>query len=180
MSALAGVTPYGATVLAHLDAQLASARRLLDLVLEQGRAIREREVEEVLVGVAAIQAEMERRGELERERTTVLLRAGSALGLPGHAVDLEALASLLDPAEADQARAASAELRGLLDEIVREHRANRLLMRQELAFVDHLVRTLTGSDDPGYGPGGVRAGHHADRRVAPRAPTFAGGLDLRA
>ena len=38
----------GADVLAHLDAQLESARRLLDIVLRQGAAIRRQDVDEVL------------------------------------------------------------------------------------------------------------------------------------
>jgi hypothetical protein len=43
-------------------------------------------------------------------------------------------------------------LRRLLAEIAREHLVNRALMRQELAFLDHLTR-LIGSDElPGYSP----------------------------
>ena len=130
--------------------------------------------------VAAIQAEMERRAQLERERATVLLRAAAHLGLPVAAVDLDALCLPMEPHEAMRARTLSAELRGLLDEIVREHRANRALMRQELAFVDHLLRTLTGSDDPGYGPSGrvPATPRPALRRVG--AVGGAGGLDLTA
>jgi hypothetical protein len=43
------------------------------------------------------------------------------------------------------ARERSAELRGLLAEIAREHGINRALMRQELAFLSHLTR-LVGND----------------------------------
>jgi len=48
----------------------------------------------------------------------------------------------------------SAELRGLLAEIQREHHVNRALMRQELAFLDHLVRLVGAGDDLGYKPQG--------------------------
>ena len=54
--------------------------------------------------------------------------------------------------EAEAARARSAELRGLLDEIVREHGINRALMRQELAFLDHLVRLIGDEPEDGYRP----------------------------
>jgi hypothetical protein len=50
------------------------------------------------------------------------------------------------------ARERSAELRGLLAEIGREHAINRALMRQELAFLDHLMRELGAEPDTGYAP----------------------------
>ena len=52
------------------------------------------------------------------------------------------------------ARERSAQLRGLLEEVKREHTVNRALMQQELAFLDHLLR-LIGSDGSGaYGASG--------------------------
>jgi hypothetical protein len=48
----------------------------------------------------------------------------------------------MSAAEAERVQASSAELRGLLAEIAREHGINRALMRQELAFLDHLVRLV--------------------------------------
>jgi hypothetical protein len=56
--------------------------------------------------------------------------------------------------EGARARQRSAELRGLLAEIAREHGINRALMRQELAFLDHLVRLIGQEPDTGYRPGG--------------------------
>ena len=41
-------------------------------------------------------------------------------------------------------------MRGLLAEVVREHAINRVLMRQELAFLDHLMRELGAEPDTGY------------------------------
>jgi hypothetical protein len=38
------------------------------------------------------------------------------------------------------AGARSAELRGLLETVQREHHVNRALMSQELAFLDHLLK----------------------------------------
>jgi hypothetical protein len=55
--------------------------------------------------------------------------------------------------EGARARQRSAELRGLLAEIAREHGINRALMRQELAFLDHLVRLIGQEPDTGYRPG---------------------------
>jgi flagellar biosynthesis/type III secretory pathway chaperone len=150
----------GPAVIGHLDAQLVSARRLLDLVLRQSQAIRAQDVEAVLARIGEIQGEMERRATLERDRARLLEQAGAALALPGHAVTLEALTSLMAPADARQASERSAELRGLLAEIAREHGINRALMRQELAFLDHLTRIMNPAQaDTGYGPpaGGVTA-----------------------
>lgn len=148
-------TTLGPAVIGHLDAQLVSTRRLLDLVLRQGQAIRRQDVDTVLARLAEIQGEMERRGGLERDRTNLLAQAGAALGAPAHAVTLDALTLLMSPLEAQAARERSAELRGLLAEIGREHAINRALMRQELAFLDHLTRMLGAGDDAGgYRPPG--------------------------
>ncbi len=67
------------SLLAHLDAQIASARKLLQLVLEQGAAVRGRDAEAVLVRMNEIQAEMGRRATLEINRTSLLQEAGRAL-----------------------------------------------------------------------------------------------------
>ena len=158
--------PISGDVLAHLDAQLASARRLLAQVLRQSGAIRRRDVDGVLATMTDIQGEMAARGRLESERTALLWRAGSMLGIPAEAITLSELTSLMDEAGAAEACTRSAELRGLLAEVEREHAINRALMRQELAFLEHLTRMLGGMpQDGGYGPGpGVRP---AQRQHAP-------------
>jgi len=144
---------FGPAVVRHLDDQISSAQRLLDTVLRQGAAIRAREVEEVLGCLAQMQGEMERRGRLERDRATILHTAAAGLGVAAHTVTLDALAALLDPRSAEQARTRSAELRGLLAEVQREHQINRALMRQELTFLSHLTRLLgVDGEDVGYRP----------------------------
>src|SRR5215210_6442367 len=146
------ITMLEAELLAHLDAQLASARRLLGLVLDQGKAIRVRDVDGVLGKLAEVQTEMGRRG---------------SLGVPATEVTLERLCLLVTPGAADAARERSAELRGLLAEIAREHGINRALMRQELAFLSHLTRLVSSEAEPGYDPtgatgtpGGWGSNHH--------------------
>jgi FlgN protein len=143
-----------AQVLAHLETQIASAGRLLQSVLAQGAAIRARDVEAVIARLAEVRTEMELRSTLEEQRTDLLVRAGIALGVPAPQVTLDALATLMPVPEAARARQRSGELRGLLAEIAREHGINRALMRQELAFLDHLVRLLGQQPDTGYRPGG--------------------------
>ncbi len=149
-------------VVRHLDEQLESARRLLDLILQQGSAIRAREVEAVLARLAEVKTEMALRERLEEERTRIVLRAGSMLGVPGGGVTLDGLAALLPPADVEPVRSRSAELRGLLSEIAREHGINRALMRQELSFVDHLVRLIGQEPAAGYS--------RSDASPAPRQP----------
>ena len=68
------------------------------------------------------------------------------------------------PARAEAARERSAELRGLLAEIAREHGINRALMRQELAFLSHLMRLVGGEPEAGLPAG------DAGRRPAPAPP----------
>jgi hypothetical protein len=143
-----------AGVLAHLELQLASARRLLGSILAQGAAIRARDVEGVIARLSEVKSEMSLRSSLEEERTNLLVRAGITLGVPAPQVTLDAMTRLMPANEAARARQRSSELRGLLAEIAREHGINRALMRQELAFLDHLVRLIGQEPDAGYRPGG--------------------------
>ena len=164
----------GRAVLTHLDAQIASARHLLDLILQQGRAIRARDVDAVLNRLGAIQAEVERRTHLEAARTDLLTRAGTVLGVPAAAVTMRQLATIMGSAEADRALALSAQLTGLLNEVAREHGVNRALMRQELTFLSHLTRLVGGEPEGGYRPPAAPA------TTAPRAPRTHRLLDLQA
>jgi hypothetical protein len=143
-----------AAVLSHLDVQIESARRLLASILTQGMAIRARDVEGVVARLAEVKAEMSKRADLEEQRTNLLVRAGIALGVPAPQVTLDAMTMLMPAGEGSHARQRSAELRGLLAEIAREHGINRALMRQELAFLDHLVRLIGQEPETGYRPGG--------------------------
>jgi FlgN protein len=158
-------------VLVHLDAQVDSTERLLEAVLRQGAAIRRRDVETVLALLSGIQAEMDARGSLELERSALLSRAAGALGVPVADVTLERMAMLMAADAAERARERSAHLRGLLAEVRREHTTNRALMRQELAFLDHLMRLIGDEPEAGYSPA---AG------AAAAAPTHLRALDLRA
>jgi hypothetical protein len=156
-------------VLAHLEAQLAAARRLLQVVLEQGAAIRNRDVRGVVQLTGVLQAELQRRQLLETQRLHLLQRAGTRLGVPGGSVTLALLETLMDPESALLAGARSAELRGLLETVQREHHVNRALMSQELAFLDHLLKLAGVSGDESYNAGGDRlattAADHTGRRV---------------
>jgi hypothetical protein len=169
-----------AELLAHLDGQIASAQRLLRLVLTQGEAIRKRDVDAVLARLADIQTEMGKRTRLEQERVRVLQGAGALLGVPAHEVTLERLCVLITPEGARAARERSAELRGLLGEIAREHGINRALMRQELAFLSHLTRLVGGDTEPGYQPDGAVPGRGAATGRPGTPPPLHRALDLQA
>ena len=77
-------TVLEAELLVHLDTQIDSARRLLALVLAQGKAIRERDVDAVLARLADIQTEMGRRGALEQDRTGAAAARRRRARRPGH------------------------------------------------------------------------------------------------
>jgi hypothetical protein len=158
-------------VLAHLEAQLLATRRMLQVVLEQGAAIRARDVHRVVQLAGILQAETQRRAVLDGERSRLLDRAGSRLGVPGPSVTLTLLQTIMDPAGAQAAQARSAELRGLLDELQREHTVNRAMMQQELAFLDHLLRLADGDRSIGYDAAGERPAP-APTLVADHQPVF--------
>ncbi|MBV9355293.1 MAG: flagellar export chaperone FlgN [Chloroflexi bacterium] len=146
----------GTEVVAHLEAQLVAARRLLHVVLEQGAAIRNRDVRNVVQLTGVLQAELQRRQLLETERLALLQRAGVRLGVPGGAVTLALLETLMDEDSARVAGARSSELRGLLETVQREHHVNRALMSQELAFLDHLLKLAGVAGHESYDAGGDR------------------------
>jgi FlgN protein len=143
-------------VLSHLEAQLVAARRLLQVVLEQGAAIRNRDVRGVVQQTGVLQAELQRRQMLETQRLVLLQRAGTRLGVPAGSVTLALLETLMDADSALLAGARSAELRGLLETVQREHHVNRALMGQELAFLDHLLKLAGMGGDESYNAGGDR------------------------
>src|SRR5262245_56571356 len=115
-----------------MNEQIVSARTLLDQTLKQGAAIRARDVDTVVRRLNEINIEMTRRQTLELQRSALLEHAGAALGKPAGQVRLEDMTPLMTAAEGEQARALSAQLRGLLAEVQRETQMNRSLMRQEL------------------------------------------------
>ena len=156
-----------------LEAQLVSARRLLGVVLDQGVAIRKRDVQNVVSLTGLLQVELQRRAMIERDRARLLERAGARLALAPGAVTIGMLDAVMDPLRAQQAQARSAELRGLLEEVQREHHVNRALMHQELSFLDHLLRLADSDRHLGYDS----AGDH-NRLTGPRLSSRHRVLDL--
>ena len=141
-------------LLEHLRRQRESSQRLLEIVMTQGAAIRDQDVATVLSSLGDMQGEMGYRDRLEHEREQLLLDASVALGVAPDTIDLEAMLAGRPAAEAAQARELSAELRGLITEVGRIHNENRILIRQELAFLDHLMRALSGTPQTAYSPTG--------------------------
>lgn len=141
-------------VIAHLDAQIASTARLLETVMAQHAAIVERDIDGVVHQVSAFQAEFQRRARIEDERARLLARAGAALGLPPTEVTVTRMTLLMDPQLAQIAQQRSDELQRLLQELTRQHGLNQSLMRQELAFLDHLLNAVEPGAALGYASGG--------------------------
>jgi hypothetical protein len=168
LSSPAGDALLTGDVLAHLDTQLASASTLLQVVLEQGKAIRARDVHEVVRQAGRLQAELQRRRQIEIDRTHLLERAGARLRIGSGAVTLESLTALMDPYAATTARTKSAALRGMLAEIQREHVVNRALMSQELAFLDHLLRLVDLDGSGAYGKQAARPSSQPSTSVGAR------------
>jgi hypothetical protein len=142
-------------VIAHLDAQIASAARLLEIVMRQHAAINERDIDAVVHEVSAFQAEFQRRARIEDERSRLLARAGAALNLSPAEVTVTRMTLLMDPQHAHIAQTRSAELQQLLSELTRQHGLNQSLMRQELSFLDHLLNVVEPGAALGYEAGGT-------------------------
>lgn len=156
-------------LLEHLKRQLDSSRRLLEIVISQRDAIRRQDVATVLASLTDVQTEMAYRARLEAERDGILRETAAATGAAPETVDLEALLVGRPASEALEARTLSAELRGLVVEIGRIHEQNRVLIRQELTFLDHLMRILSGTPQGGYSPFGWNQSAQAANVVDARA-----------
>jgi hypothetical protein len=141
-------------ILRHLEDQIASARSLLAVVLEQGAAIRERDVQTVVRQAGILRGEMGRRQLLEEDRGALLRRCGERLEVSPETVTLTQLTGLMSRPQGERAAAMSAQLKGLLHELQREHRTNRALMQVELGFLDHLMGLLALDGVNGYDPRG--------------------------
>ena len=164
----AGEAGLATELLDHLDTQLASARRMRQIVHAQASAIRRRAVREVVAAAGELQVELHRRELIERERLALTDRAGARLGRPAAGLSLRAFDPLLDPTTAESVHRQVDELRDLLVEIDREHTLNRALMAQELAFLDHLLSLADGSGS--YAATPSRGAGTADvRRIRPAA-----------
>ncbi|WP_320669664.1 flagellar export chaperone FlgN [Patulibacter defluvii] len=163
-------TVLGRELLVHLDEQHRSAERLRAAVAGQSAALRARDVDALLARTAELDAEVVFRATLEERRARLLARGAALLGAEPQAVTLERLATLATPEEADAARERSAALAAVLDEVRREHGCNQALVRQELAFLDHLLHLGGAAPEATYAPPRARPG---------AAPAHA-ALDLRA
>jgi len=171
----AGDEALAVEVLAHLDEQLACTRGMLAVVLEQGVAIRARDVKAVVRLAGLLRGEMVRRELLDERRSALLAQCGARLAVEPEQVTLTALGVLMTPAQSELAATRSSELRGLLAELAREHACNRALMQLELGFLDHLMGMLALDGSGGYDPRGTAAG---GERPRPGAGLHV--LDLRA
>ena len=141
-------------LLDHLVRQVDSARKLLGIVLAQSDAIKRQDVESLLARLADVQLEMRTRERLEHERDTIIRVAAAQLGVPAADIDIDKILATVPAGDATEARTLSAELRGLLKEIGQVHSVNRVLIRQELSFLDHLMRLLSGTPQAGYSAAG--------------------------
>lgn len=156
-------------VVDHMERQLGSARRLLQIVLAQGDAIRAQDVESVLARLADVHAELGERNRLEIERDAIVRDTAVRLGIRPDEVELEHTILGLEAPAQQHARVLSAELKGVLVEAGRTHEQNQVLIRQELAFLGHLIRVISGAPQAGYSPTGWTA-----------APQPATAIDARA
>ena len=163
-------------LLTHLQAQLDSACALLEIVLEQGAAIRARDVHAVVRLAGVLRGEVSRRQTLEAERDRLLARGGELLGgAAPREVTLSRLCALIDHDSAARARESSARLQGMVRELQREHVCNGALMKVELSFLDHLLGTLALGRGEGYDAQGASA---RGARTRPRGALHV--LDLHA
>jgi hypothetical protein len=148
------VLTLGEELLAQLAGQIGSVERMLELVVEQGQAIRARDPLKVVQTVGLLQGELAHRDLLERQRQELLERWATLLGVPVGGVTLRLICSQLPAELSARAQRRSAELRGMIAQLEREHAINRALLGVELAFLDHLLSELGDAAPAAYNAAG--------------------------
>lgn len=141
-------------LIAHLEAQVTSAERLLATVVAQTAAIKTQDVPELVARLGDVQTELGVRKQLELERERLIQGAATRRGVAAESIDLEALLEGVPAEPAARIRTLSSHLRKVLAQVAQVHGSNRVLIRQELTFVDHLLRVLSGTPQAGYSSGG--------------------------
>ncbi len=160
-------------VLAHLDAQIVSAQRLLETVLEQGAAIRARDVHTVVRLAGLMHGEMTRRQSIEAERSRLLAQCGARLGIAPETVTLTRLTTLMEPAAAAARAGALGAAARAAGRAAARARLQPCADALELSFLDHLMTSLALDGAHGYDPRGSTA-------AGPRPRGALHVLDLRA
>lgn len=155
----------------HLQRQILSVRRMIEILDHQREVILRHEVAAVVAAAIDLQGEIARRMSLEQERASLLTAAASRLGCAPAEVGLKHLLVGLDDERADLLRSWSEELRGLISELSIRNIYNRDLIQQELGFVEFMLEAIGETAPlPGYGA----HGHQTTRK-----PTPASILDVK-
>jgi hypothetical protein len=156
-------------LIAHLEAQVASAERLLATVVAQTDAIKTQDVPTLMARLGDVQTELGVRKQLELEREHLIRAAAARRAVSPETIDFDALIEGIPAETAGHARSLSTHLRTLLARVAQVHANNRSLIRQELTFVDHLIRVISGIPQAGYSPGGWSTGPRSSTTVDARA-----------
>ena len=83
-------------VILHLDRQVRSTQRLLQIVLAQSDAIRQQDTEAVLMQLGEVQAELGNRAHLEQERDLLIHETATRLSMAPDDVTLDAMLGSAD------------------------------------------------------------------------------------
>ena len=144
-------------LIAHLEAQLASADRLFANVTAQTEAIKTQDVSTLLARLGDVQTELVIRRRIETDREQLIQAAATRRNVAPETIDLDAILDGMPADVTEHGRTLSAQLRATLANVQRVHTSNRVLIRQELTFVSYLLQVLSGAPQAGYSSGGWAA-----------------------
>ena len=116
------------------------------------------QLEDIEVAPPYVGGQIQRTYVDQGDSSTIAVKLDQKAPFEGKAtVTLQGLLGLMSPAEAERASTRSAELKGLLGELQREHSTNRAIMQLELGFLDHLMGMLAIDGVNGYDTHGSSA-----------------------
>jgi hypothetical protein len=142
----------------NLGEQTRVWRRLLDLSQAQLAALQQQDVHAVHALLQELEVAMLDRSRTEVRRSMLLEQAAAKLGMPAAQITRDHISAHCDEPLAQELARAAEELRALVVELDAVTARNAVMLEQELAIIDVLVRgaTVDTSARMTYGKAGVQ------------------------
>lgn len=146
-----------AEMVLNLEDQVRIYRQLLDLSQAQLVALRAQDVHAVHAVLQEIEVTMLERSKVEQRRSALLEAIARELGVPVAEVTASLLSQVADESVGAAIADASRRLGELVAELARVVERNRVILEQELAIIDHMVKGMTAVPAaPTYGQTGAQ------------------------
>ena len=139
----ATIQAIAAELTRNVQEQVRVWQRMLDLSVQQLRALQVQDVHGVHAMLQELEITMLERSRTEVRRGVLLAQAGAVLGIPAEELTRDVISAYCDPATAQALAVAAEELRSLIVELDAIVHRNSALLEQELSIIEVMVKGAT-------------------------------------